>query len=99
MRRGGAFKWPPAPTEYNWESLQGIVVQAEILHRAGYPAWEYGDRAVCRAVAFLFAINDLPDGDDVWLLPVVNRGCGTGYTVTGLGTPGKGLAYTFWTHQ
>ena len=38
---------------YVWEALQGAFVQAWILHRAGYPALEWQDRALLRAVRWL----------------------------------------------
>lgn len=98
MRRGGSFKWPPAATGYPWEGLQGMVTQAELLHRQGYPAWEWQDRAVCRAVQFLYTIGWQPSGDDVWQIPLVNARCGTTYATSGLGTPGKINGWTFWTH-
>jgi hypothetical protein len=46
MRRAGKFRWPPKKTGYTWEALQGALVQAEILHRAGYPVWEWEDQAL-----------------------------------------------------
>jgi hypothetical protein len=98
MRRGGSFKWPPATTGYPWEGLQGMVVQAELLHRAGYPAWEWSDKAVCRAVRFLYTIGWQPSGDDPWQIPLVNSRCGTKYATSGLGSPGKIAGWTFWSH-
>lgn len=98
MRRGGSFKWPPAATGYPWEGLQGAVTQAEILHRAGFPAWQWSDRAVCRAVQFLYTIGWQPSGDDMWQIPLVNARCGTTFATSGLGTPGKIAGWTFWSH-
>lgn len=99
QRRGGSYRWPPPETGYPWEGLQGAVTQAELLHRQGYPAWEWENRAVCRAVQFLYSIGWQPSGDDVWQIPLVNARCGTTYATSGLGTPGKINGWTFWTHS
>src|SRR5690606_16027986 len=67
QRRGGSFSWPPPHENYVWEALQGAVVQAVILERAGYPAFEWGDRALLRAVEFLHArLGYEAEGDDGW---------------------------------
>lgn len=97
MRRGGAFKWPPAETGYAWGGLNGAVAQAEMLYRAGYPAYEWGDKAILRAVKFLY--DDLgwqATGDDAWVVALVNQRYGTTYAVNGT-APGKGFAWTAWT--
>ncbi|MEP7191094.1 MAG: discoidin domain-containing protein, partial [Roseiflexaceae bacterium] len=49
QRRAGGFTWPPQKENYVWEGLQGAVVQAELLHRAGYDAWNWSDKALLRA--------------------------------------------------
>ena len=66
MRRGGSFQWPPETTGYPWEGLQGVVVQAEILYRAGYQTWQWEDQAIRRAVEFLEGIGWYAEGDDEW---------------------------------
>ncbi len=43
MRRGCALQWPPCPTNYTWEGLQGAFVQAMILSRQGYDVWAWQD--------------------------------------------------------
>jgi hypothetical protein len=54
-RRCGEFipSIAPCKTNYMWEGLQGAVAAAELLHRAGYPAFEYSDRAILRAIEWL----------------------------------------------
>lgn len=99
MRRGGGFQWPPAPTQYAWEALQGALVQAEILERAGYPAWQWQDQALKRAVQFLVGIGWNAQGDDLWLTWLVNHAYGPTLTAsTPLSVPGKNAAWTDWTH-
>lgn len=96
MRRAGSFTWPPKTTDYAWEGLQGRLASAYMLDRAGYPAFEWSDRALCRAVAFLYRINWPAVGDDQWQPWIINRACGTDYPTTG-GGKGKNVGWTMWT--
>ncbi|HKR98412.1 MAG TPA: hypothetical protein VJU79_02750, partial [Candidatus Dormibacteraeota bacterium] len=57
MRRGCSLRFPPCPTLYPWEAMQGAAEQAELLSRQGYDAWNWGDQALRRAAAFLFALR------------------------------------------
>jgi hypothetical protein len=51
MRRNGSFSNPPPKpsTSYHWETLQGIIMGARILERAGMPIWDVADSAIYRA--------------------------------------------------
>lgn len=99
QRRAGDFEWPPDRENYVWEALQGAVVQAELLHRAGYDAWEWGDQALVRAMTWLHEEADYPaEGDDTWIPWLVNRGTGTRFPAITPSEPGKNLGYTDWTH-
>lgn len=98
MRRGGSFKWPPDKTGYAWESLQGGLVQANILHRAGYDVWEWEDRALLRAVEFLYSVEWLPEGDDQWQPWLINYIYDTDYSTVTPTIAGKNMGYTDWTH-
>ncbi|MFN8491084.1 MAG: alginate lyase family protein [Caldilineaceae bacterium] len=97
MRRGGAFTWPPKPTGYPWEALQGAVVQAELLSRAGYPAWEWQSKAILRSVKFLYSIGWPAVGDDEWQIWLINRAYGTNYATNDKASPGKNMGWTSWT--
>lgn len=99
MRRGGKFKWPPKETGYPWGALQGALVQAELLHRAGYLAWEWEDRALLRAAQFLYDIGWEPAGDDAWLPWMINYAYGTDFPAAVQAPPGKNMAWTDWTHS
>jgi hypothetical protein len=99
MRRGGRFRWPPGETNYPWGALQGALVQAEILHRAGYPTWEWADKALLRAVQFLYDIGWEPVGDDEWQPWLVNYAYGTNFQTSTLVPPGKNMGWTHWTHS
>jgi len=105
MRRGGGFRFPPARTNYPWGALEGAVVAAEILHRQGYDAWNWGDQALRRAVQFLFDLHRRypkggwwAEGDDCWTVWVVNRAYGPTFPAVSPARPGKNMAWTDWTH-
>jgi hypothetical protein len=98
MRRGGSFQWPPLETGYPWEGLQGAVVQAAILQRAGYPAWEWEHQALLRAVQFLYQIGWGADRDDEWQIWLVNSAYGTSFPTAFPAQPGKNMGWTDWTH-
>jgi hypothetical protein len=98
MRRGAIFQWPPVPTNYPWEALQGVVVQATLLQRAGYSAWEWQDRAVLRAVQFLYNIGWPATGDDEWIIPLINCVYHTTFPAAMPAHPGKNMGWTSWTH-
>jgi hypothetical protein len=55
ISRSGGLRWPPGRSGrlYTLESLQGLSLQAELLHMAGYNAWEWGNRGLLRAARFL----------------------------------------------
>jgi hypothetical protein len=97
MRRGGGFAWPPTFTGYAWEGLQGAVLQAEILRHAGYAAWEWSDRALLRAVRFLYGqVGWAATGDDEWQPWLVDRRYGTTYRGSAPARSGKNFGYTDW---
>ena len=98
MRRGGAFAWPPKATVYPWEALQGATVAAQLLTRAGYPAWEWCDKALLRAVQFLYNINWPATGDDGWQPWLINAAYGTNFPTSQTGVTGKNMGFTSWTH-
>jgi hypothetical protein len=97
MRRGGDFHWPPSATGYPWEGLQGAVMQAELLSRAGYPAWEWQNKAILRSVKFLYAVGWPAVSDDLWQVWIINRAYGTNYATSTTAKPGKNVGWTSWT--
>lgn len=98
LRRAGGFTWPPAKTDYCWEGLQGPVAAAKMLHRAGYDAWNWSDKALLRAVTFLYDIGWPAVGDDQWQPWVINKAYGLNIPTTG-GGKGKNVGWTQWTEQ
>ena len=100
QRRGGPFTWPAPKENYAWGGLQGAVVQAELLHRAGFPAWQWQDQAILRAVTWLYEQNSFPaEGDDEWQPWLVNYVYGTSFLAAMPASPGKGMGWTDWTHN
>jgi hypothetical protein len=99
QRRGGAFTTSPPHENYVWEALQGALVQAVILERAGYPTFEWEDRALLRAVEWLYDQNAYPaEGDDTWQVYVINRAYGSHFPIAEAARPGKNVGWTDWTH-
>jgi hypothetical protein len=104
MRRGCPMQIPPCPTGYPWEAMQGAVMQAELLSRQGYDAWNWGDRALERAAAYLMDLASRygaeawrPSGNDVWVAWLLNRRYGMRLPVSSPTRPGRGMGFTDWT--
>lgn len=86
---------------YVWEALQGAVVQAQLLSRLGYPAWQWQDSALLRAVRWLYVQAKYPaEGDDTWVPFLVNATYGSEFRtpLPGGTHPGKNIGYTDWSH-
>jgi hypothetical protein len=99
QRRAGIFEWPPPKENYVYGALQGALVQAVILSRAGYDTWEWEDRALLRAFRWLNEVANFPaDGDDTCLLPLVDRVYGTNFWNGAPIQPAKNIGWTGWTH-
>lgn len=96
MRRAGRFQWPPRKTGYPWEGLQGAVVLAELLSRAGYPAWEWENQALLRAVQFLYDIGWPAEGDDEWQIWLINHAYNANFPTQTPANPGKNMGWTDW---
>jgi hypothetical protein len=98
QRRGGSFTTSPPKENYVWEALQGLLAQAVILYRAGYPVWDWEDRALLRAVEWLHGIDYPAEGDDTWEPHIVNYYYGTSFPAPTPARPGKNVGWTDWTH-
>lgn len=100
QRRTGGWTWPAPKGTYPHEALQGAFVAAELLTRAGYPAWDWEDKALRRAYVWLYTTNNNPaTGDDSGYPFLVNRAYGT--TFAPGGDPfrsGKNMCCLAWTH-
>jgi len=100
MRRDCSFRWPPCKSGYNWEGLQGALVQAILLDQQGYPVWDQQDKALLRALDWLYSesMRFPAEGDDTWQPYVVNHYYGTDFPVSSPSRAGKVAGYTDWTH-
>ena len=97
QRRAGAFSWPPPKTNYVYEALQDALLQAMILHQAGYDAFNWQERAILRAFRWLHEQANFPaQGDDTWQPHVVNHFYGTNFPAPVPSTPGKSFGWTDW---
>ncbi len=97
QRRGGTFSWPPPKENYVWEALQGVVLQAYLLQRAGYPAFEWEDRAILRAITWLHEQADFPAANDDSGTPwMINAMYGTTFPTTTARPSKNGVAYYDW---
>jgi hypothetical protein len=98
QRRSGSFSWPPPKENYVWEALQGAVAQARLLSRAGYPAFEWQDRSLLRAVTWLHQQANFPaTGDDTGTPWLINAAYDVSFPTVSPGRPGKnGLGFYEW---
>jgi hypothetical protein len=100
QRRSGPFAWPPPRENYVYGALQGALVQAVILHHAGYDVWSWGDRALLRAFRWLYETAAFPaEGDDAWEPHLVNFYYAAGLPAAVPARPGKIAGWTDWTHR
>jgi hypothetical protein len=100
QRRAGSYRWPAPKENYVWEAMQGLLAQATILHRAGYPVWDWQNRALRRAVTWLYNVNGFPaEGDDQWLPHIVNDFYSTSFSARVPARAGKNFGWTDWTHR
>jgi len=96
QRRSGAFQWPPPCGSYPHEALDGVLLTAEILQRAGYAAYSWGSNALLRAEQWLQSTGCPPSGDNVWHLPLIDARYGTSYWNGAVQRPGKNFGWTDW---
>lgn len=105
MRRGCDFRWLPCYTHYPWEGLGGAFVEAQLLSRQGYDTWNWSDKALLRAVQFLYDLSRQDAAwwqsaarNDSWIVDVANYQYGPRFPAAVNGTPGKNMGWTAWTH-
>lgn len=99
QRRGGIFAWPPLQENYVWEALQGAIVEAEILNRLGFDTFNWSNKALLRAVTWLYQQDAFPaTGDDTWEPHIINFRYGSRFLAPVPTHPGKNMGWTDWTH-
>lgn len=105
MARGADYKWPPVWTQYPWVGLEGLVPCALVLDRAGYPAFDVGDRAVLRCLEYLKYLRD-ETGEVLWadgkrareVIALVNHAYGTAFPMSGPAGKGRTFGWSSWSH-
>ncbi len=97
QRRSGGFVWPPPHEDYVYEALQGALVQAVILYRAGYDVWNWENAALQRAFEWLYQHANFPaESEDRWQLYVINQYYHTNFAAPRPTRPGKNMGWTDW---
>jgi hypothetical protein len=105
MSRGGDYQWPPGLTDYPWVGLEGLVPAAVILANAGFPAFRAGDRAILRAVDYLWQLrvetahaNWFTGSRSGEIIQLVDATYGRDYPHEDPVGAGRTVGYTDWTH-
>ncbi len=87
------------------------MVQAGILQRFGFDAWQWGDQALRRAVEWMYYDRDhkpkwdsCDDANKRYVLDLVDHAYGSNFIgrmacSPGPSRPGRNIAWTSWTHQ
>jgi len=97
QRRAGGYTWPPPKENYVYEALQGAVMQAELLYRAGHPAYGWSNSAILRAFTWLHSVCKFPStGDDTWQAHLVNHRYGSSFPAPTPSQHGKNMGFTDW---
>lgn len=98
IARGGSLRWPPGESgiSYTQEALQGLVVQAELLSRAGYPTWVWSDRALLRVARLVSEFDGWNTSSVTYHVPwLLNRRYGLSLPLKAAGS-GRVFGYTDW---
>ena len=77
-------------------SCRGRSCQAELLQRAGYPAWLWQNRALLRAARFLYRAGWPADANDDWQPWLLDYRYGTNFRTAGPSHFGKNFGWTDW---
>lgn len=96
QRRTGDFTWPPPCGNYPYGALDGALLMAEILNRAGYASYAWGSRAILRAEQWLASTGCPPSGDNIWQGPLVDARYGSNFWNGQVVPMGKNFAWTDW---
>jgi hypothetical protein len=88
-------------TNYSWEALQGLTLQAVLLANNGYPdVWTWQNNALRRSLEFLQDINGFSSTNmhsiNWWVPHVVNQAYGTAFPVNSPAGNGRNFGYTDW---
>jgi hypothetical protein len=86
---------------YSWEALQGLYVSAELLHRRGFDAYNWSNKALKRSVDYMYRNSAAwnarhPVAD--YVIWMSNKRYGSGYP-TRPAVTGRIMSWTDWTHN
>ena len=99
VSRGGAYTWPPNATNYSWGGFAAAVAQAEMLSRAGYPAYDWESQAIRRGMNFLETVMASSAGNPTdWIPWLVNYHYGSNFQVKTPTGWGRLMGWTDWSH-
>lgn len=99
QRRSGLC--PPSITceNYVWEALQGAVAEAHLLQRKGFDSWNWENKALMRAVVWLYDVaNCSATGNDTWIPWIINATYGTSFSTITPTEHGRAVGWADWTH-
>lgn len=96
QRRTGGFIWPPPCGNYPYGALDGALLQAEILWRAGYDTFNWQNQALLRAELWLRSTGCAPSGDNLWQAPLLDARYHTSFWNGAPVPPGKNVGWTSW---
>jgi hypothetical protein len=109
MSRCGSFSWPPCYTNYVWTGAGGMIVEADILYRAGYDVYNWSNKAVLRIYSYFKYLDDTfptagwwnqgSTGPNNWQPWIVNKRYGTSFPHQSPVNQGWNMSWTDWTHQ
>lgn len=94
---GTEFTPNPKRNGYMWDVVQGLLVTATVLHEHKLVDISTADNAMEGVIDTLYRFGFPPEGDDLWLVPLINYLFNRDLPVT-ISNPGKNLGYTYWTH-
>ena len=99
QRRAGSFSWPAPCENHVRMGMNGLVVEAQLLARAGYPAWTWSSSAIKRATTWLTTVTGCGfPGDDVWMPYLLNKVYGLSLPLDPTSDFGKNISWVSWTH-
>ena len=99
IQRAGNYKWPPSHTNYAWGGLSGAIAQAEMLHRAGYDAYNWESQAMLRGARFLHeVVNFSQSGATTWVDWIINYRYNKNYSTSSTTMSSRLISFTDWTH-
>lgn len=97
QRRAGGYTWPPPCENYVHEALQGALIAAVELHRAGFDVWNWQGKAILRAYTWLYGVDNCPaSGDDGGYPWIVNDAYGTSFAGARPAPIGKNSGFQDW---